>query len=191
MAARKKRASGKRKASPAGGGLWLPKFGLVSLRVFTGAIFLAAAWWKLIRPGLDLGETIRRFVEYDYVPMFEGAVRDPPVVLGWRMQWFADFVENVMLPGNAPYVFSGAFLVLEVLLGASLVLGACVRLMAALGALVMLFSGLAKRMFFLTIQGQGSNWLLMVMLVTLACTAAGRIWGLDSFVRRKFPGWIS
>lgn len=190
MAARKKRASGGRKP-PQAGGLWAPKVGLASLRVFTGAIFLAAAWWKLIRPGLALGDTLRRFAEYDYVPLFEGAVRDPPVVLGWRLQWYADFVENVMLPGNAPYVFGTAFLVFEVLIGVGLVLGACARLMAMIGVLLMLFSGLGKRMFFLTIQGQGSNWLLMMIMFTLACTAAGRIWGLDARLRHRLPGWIS
>lgn len=190
MAARKKRAPAKRKA-PAGRGLWAPKAGLVSLRVFTGAIFLAAAWWKLIRPGLGLGETLRHFAENDYTRLFEGAVRDPPVVLGWRMQWFAEFSQHVMLPGNAPYVFGTAFLCFEVLLGVSLVLGACVRLTALLGALLMLISGLAKRMFFLSIQGAGSNWMLMVMLLALACTAAGRIWGLDARLQRRLPSWIS
>jgi uncharacterized membrane protein YphA (DoxX/SURF4 family) len=153
-------------------------------------LFVGVAWWKIVLPGLPLGETLRVFVEHEYVPLIESAVRSPPEVLGWRLDWYAGFLETVMLPGNAPYVFGGVILVFEGLLGVSLVLGACVRLSATLGALLMLAFGLAKRLPLVTVT-QGSNWLLMMILVALALTAAGRIWGLDARLQHRLPRWIS
>jgi uncharacterized membrane protein YphA (DoxX/SURF4 family) len=191
MAAKRRSTRARAPAPSSGGGLLAPKLGLTALRLFTGAVFLAVAHWKLIRPGLPLGETLRTFAEQDYVPLLQRAIAEPPVVLGWRLQWYADFLQAVMLPGNAPYVFGTAVLFFEALLGLSLVLGACVRLMAGLGALLMLAFGLAKGLWFLTIQGAGSNWMLMMMLLVLAATAAGRIWGLDARLRRRLPSWIS
>ena len=33
--------------------------------------------------------------------------------------------------------------------------------------------------------------LLMAILLALALTAAGRIWGLDARLRHRLPGWIA
>jgi uncharacterized membrane protein YphA (DoxX/SURF4 family) len=191
MAARRKRARRKRGGGAPGGSLLAPKIGLTALRLFTGAVFLAVAHWKLVRPDLPLGETLRVFAERDYIPLVQHGVANPPEILGWRMQWFSTVLESVFLPGNAPYVFGTVFLLFEVLIGIGLVLGACVRLLAGIGAILMLLSGLAKGMPFLTIQGAGSNWMLMMMLLVLAATAAGRIWGLDARLHQRLPRWIS
>lgn len=187
MAAKRKR--GKRKKAPTGR-LWGPKIGIVGLRVYTGAVFLGVAWWKLFVPGTSIGQTLRDFAELDYIPMIEQAIREPPEVLGWRMDWYADFLASVMLPGNAPYVFGAAILIFEGLLGLALVIGAFVRLMSMLGVLLMLGFGLARSAPFLTVT-HGPNWLLMVVLLTLALTAAGRIWGFDARLASRFPRWIS
>jgi len=165
-------------------------FGLTALRVFTGAVFLGVAYWKLIRPNLPLGETITRFTELDYLPLVRHAVLDPPEVFGTRWTWFADFLGAVALGGNAPYVIAGAVLFFEALLGISLVLGVCTRLTAFLGALLMAVMGLSKGLFFLTVTG-GTNWMLAMILLALSLTAAGRIWGLDARLRHKLPRWIA
>lgn len=190
MAAKRRAKRGGRSSSGAGGGLWAPKLGLVSLRVFTGAVLFGAAWYKLVTPGTSLGDTISNFAEYDYIPLVQRAIAEPPTVLGWRMEWFAGLLETVFLPGKAPYVFGGAILFFEGLLGISLVLGACTRLMSVLGAFLMLGFGLAKGLPFLTVT-QGTNWFLVMILFALALTAAGRIWGMDARLQHRFPRWIS
>ena len=95
-----------------------------------------------------------------------------------------------MLHGSVPYVLGPAILFFEGLLGVSLVLGVGVRLMGFLGALLMAAFGLAKGLYVLTIT-QGTNWILMVMLLALALMAAGRIWGFDARLRHRLPGWVS
>lgn len=187
--AAKKRARRKGRG-PSGGGLWAPKIGLVSLRLFAGGIFLGVFWWKVIRPETPLGETLENFAELDYIPIVQGGIANPPHLFGWRMQWFADLLETVMLPGNAPYVFGTAILFFEGLLGMSLVLGACVRLMGVLGALLMTGFALAKAIPFFTVT-QGSNWYLVTILLALALTAAGRIGGLDARLQHRLPRWIA
>jgi uncharacterized membrane protein YphA (DoxX/SURF4 family) len=188
MAAKKKRA--RKKRPEGGGGLLPPKVGITALRVFTGAVFLGVAHWKLIKPGLPLGETITRFTEQDYLPLVRHAVLNPPEVFGTKWSWFSSLLESIALGGSAPYVIAGAVLVFEALLGVSLVLGACTRLMAFLGALLIAVMGLAKGLYFLTVT-QGTNWFLMMILLALSLTAAGRIWGLDARLRHKLPRWIA
>jgi len=193
MAARKKSARKKTPARPSpggGGSLWPAKTAIVVLRVFCGAIFLSTAHWKLIRPGLPVGETFRQFTERDYLPLVQYAVAHPPIVLGWKMTWFSSMLDTVALGGNAPYVIAGAVLIFEALLGISLVLGLGTRLMAFLGALLMAVMGLCKGLFFLTVT-KGTNWYLAVMLLALALMAAGRVWGLDARLRHRLPRWIS
>ncbi len=193
MAAKKKTARKKpagRKPSGGGGGLWPPMLGITALRVFAGAVFLGVAHWKLIKPGLPLDETITRFTEQDYLPLVQHAVLNPPEVFGTKWSWFSSLLESVALGGSAPYVIAGAVLFFEALLGVSLVLGACTRLMAFLGALLIAVMGLAKGLYFLTVT-QGTNWYLMMILVALSLTAAGRIWGLDARLRHRLPRWIA
>ncbi|MDJ0521246.1 MAG: hypothetical protein QNJ90_04150 [Planctomycetota bacterium] len=194
MAAKKKasrkKAARRKPASSGGGGVWPAMLGITALRVFTGAVFLGVAHWKLIKPGLPLKETIVRFTELDYLPLVQHAVLNPPEVFGTKWSWFSDLLESVALGGNAPYVIAGAVLFFEALLGISLILGACVRLMAFLGAILIAVMGLAKGLFFLTVT-QGTNWYLVMILLALSLMAAGRIWGLDSRLRHRLPGWIA
>lgn len=204
MAARKK-AGGRAKARGGdGGGLWAPKLGLVSLRLFVGLVFLSVSHHKLIAPlestdpvtqqvvarDLSLGDRIQVFAENDLVPRVEHAKAHPPHVFGWELGWFTDLLAAVTLPGKAPYIFATLILVFEALLGIALVLGACTRLMAFLGAWLMLVFGLVKAVPFLTVT-QGTNWYLVLILFALALMAAGRILGLDARLRHRFPGWIS
>ncbi len=197
MAARKKSARKKaasKGGTPSGGGgsLWPVKVALVSLRVFTGAVFLSVAHWKLIKPGLPPGESITRFTEGDYLPLVRHAVDNPPNVLGWELTWFSSLIESVGLGGSAPYLIAGAVLIFEALLGICLVLGLGTRLMAFLGALLMAVMGLCKGLPFLTVsRAGGSNWYLMMLLFALALMAAGRIWGLDARLRHRLPRWVS
>ena len=206
MAARKKRARKKtaRKGASSAPRLWVPTMGVFLLRVFTGLLFIDVVYYKLwvtrMRApdpmaadggglGLGLFDAFEHFVENDYIPLIEKAVREPPVVFGTEWVWFSNLLESVMLPGAVPSIAGPAILVFELLLGITLVFGIGVRLMAMLGAALMAVFGLSKGMYFLTIQG--TNWLLVFVLIALALTAAGRMWGLDSRLRHRLPGWVS
>ena len=174
--------------------MWPAKVGLFLLRVFTGALFIDAIYYKLWVTriqGLDLSllEAFDHFVETDYKPLIRHAVQNPPEVFGHPVTGYAVFLENVMLPGAVPDVVGPAILVFELLLGISLVLGLGVRLMAFLGALLMVAFGLAKNMYLLSVTG--TNWLLFFVLLFFALAGAGRVWGLDTKLRHRWPGWIS
>lgn len=206
MAARKKAARKKRaQASGEGSSLWAPKLGLFLLRVFVGLVFLSVSHHKLIAPleqrdpatgvvlgeeDLSLKERIVTFAELDLMKRVEAAKANPPRIFGWELGWFTDLLAAITLPGKAPYIFATLILVFEALLGICLVLGACTRLMAFLGAWLMLVFGLVKALPFLTVT-KGTNWYLVMILLALALTAAGRIWGLDARLHRRLPGWIS
>ncbi len=204
MAARKKAARKKPKGGD-GGGLWAPKLGIVALRVFVGLVFLSVSHHKLIAPleekdpftgkviaehELSLKERIVTFAEQDLVKRVEAAQEKPPKLFGWELRWFTDLIAAITLPGKAPYIFATLILFFEALLGICMLLGACTRLMGVLGALLMLVFGLVKALPFLTVT-QGTNWYLVMILLALALTAAGRIFGLDAKLQHRLPRWIS
>lgn len=198
----KARARKRKKAKPPELGApvrWATGAALVPLRVWAGAIFLVTAEWKLRAPGVSIGDRIRQFRLGEYVPMIERAVEHPPEVLGWRLGFYADFLDGVMLP--LQHVAAPAILFFELILGLTLVLGLGTRLFASLGVLLMLGFNLAKPMpgwgdpvpgpvgiKLLTIRS--SNWPLTWILLVLAVFAAGRVLGLDVWIRRRAPGWL-
>ena len=181
MAAKKKRS--KKKAAREAPRLWVPKLGMFLLRVFTGALFVDAVYYKLwvtrmSANGMGLFEAFEHFVEADYKPLVQHAAANPPEIFGLELTWFSGFMEHAMLPGAVPTVMGPAVLIFELLLGIALILGTGVRLMAALGALLMLVFAMAKGSYMLSIAGSpphglGTNWILLFVLLALALTAAG------------------
>jgi hypothetical protein len=176
----------------AGGGASIPlaaTIALFVLRVWTGAFFCDAIYYKLVvvpPEGTPLGTTIENFVERDYRPMVEAAIADPPTVFGMPLRLYADFLEGVMLP-NAEF-FGPAILLGGVLLGITLVLGVAVRLSAACGFVMMLAFSMVKRLPILTLTS--GNWPITLILLALCLLAAGRAWGLDAWLRGRLPRWI-
>jgi uncharacterized membrane protein YphA (DoxX/SURF4 family) len=178
---------------PSGPGLKVSIFGL---RVWTGIYFLSSAWYKLIQEGYTVGEKIGAF-EQLYVKTVANAIDHPPEVLGFRLDFFADFLEHVMLPARG--FFAPAILFFEAVLGICLVLGLGVRFIAFLGFLMMLAFSLAKAhpgasetdpvgVFLFTVHS--SNWPVTLLLLAFVLIGAGRIWGLDTWLRAKAPGWL-
>lgn len=182
----------------AGPRLWPAKLGMCSLRVYMGILFLAAAHWKLILPEGGIKDAIVTFAETeyrgyirDYPAAVEQGLAPAPSIFGLDMDWYPRFLSTVMDGGSAPYIFGGAILIFEGLLGLCLVLGVATRLMGFLGGMLMLLFAWARGpgLPFYTLKMP--NYLLMMVLFTLALTAAGRIWGLDARLRHKLPGWIA
>ena len=197
MSTRRKR----RKRTPGGkaGGAILPRgagIGVTVLRLWTGGFFLVTAWWKLVQEGYSVGEKIGHFRE-ETVVWIERAIRQPPELFGTPLTAYAAFLESVMLPA-AP-VLAPVILFFELLLGISLVLGVGVRLSALLGFLMMLAFDLAKPqpgggeadpmgVFLFTVHS--ANWPVTLILLLLALVPAGRILGLDAWIRARGPRWL-
>lgn len=190
-----KRGKGKQPLPPA-----VPlgaRSGIFLLRLWTGGFFLVTAWWKLIQDGLTIGEKIDHFREVEYVGTIQRAIAHPPELFGHPLGFYSEFLESVMLPA-AP-VFAPLILFFEALLGLSLVLGAGVRLTASVGVLLMLAFNLAKPqpgsgaddavgVFLFTVHS--ANWPVTLILLLLALVPAGRILGLDLWVRARGPRWL-
>lgn len=171
--------------------------GVFLLRLWTGGFFLVTAWWKLIEDGRTIGWKIERFREVEYVGMIQRAIEHPPELFGHALGFYADFLESVMLP--AATVFAPLILFFEALLGLSLVLGLGVRLTALLGVVLMLAFNLAKPqpgsamedpvgVFLFTVRS--ANWPVTLILLLLALVPAGRILGLDVWLRARAPRWL-
>lgn len=170
--------------------------GVFLLRLWTGGFFLVTAWWKLIEEGFTIREKIGFFRE-EYVDWIQRAIAQPPELFGHALGFYADFLESVMLPGAS--VLAPAILVFEVVLGLSLVLGLGVRLTASLGVVMMLAFNLAKPqsgaavedpvgVFLFTVRS--ANWPVTLILLLLALVPAGRIFGLDVWLRARAPRWL-
>jgi uncharacterized membrane protein YphA (DoxX/SURF4 family) len=170
--------------------------GLVVLRLWAGGFFLVTAWWKLIEDESSIGEKIGAFRD-EYVVWIERAAQQPPELFGQPLGFYADFLEGVMLPG-AP-VLAPLILGFEVVLGLSLVLGLGVRLTASLGVVMMLAFNLAKPqrgdeladpvgVYLFTVRS--ANWPVTLILLMLALAAAGRVLGLDVWLRARGPLWL-
>lgn len=193
MAARKKKASKKRKRTsrktPAGRGPLAPRIAIAFLRVFVGAIFVDAVQYKLFAQGLPLADAIDQFVALQYVPRLQEAVADPPTFFGTPMTFYATFLDHVMLADGWKTFFAAFILFFEGLMGVALVLGACTRLFAVLGAVLTANFALMWRHYFLT--GVNSQWILTVVLVVLAVLAAGRFFGVDARLQHRLPRWVA
>jgi len=170
---------------------------LLVARLWTGGFFLASAHWKLIQDGWSIGEKIQAFRVEAYVPTIERAIAHPPEVLGLRLDFFAAFLRDVMLP--AASWMAPAILFFEAVLGLGLVLGLGTRLLASLGFLMMLAFSLAKVVGGWTpgdpvgvtlFTVRSANWPVVLLLLLLAVAAAGRFVGLDAWLRRRAPAWL-
>ena len=189
MAARKKSS---RKRTPArgddGGGLWAPRVGIVSLRLFTGGLWLHTAYMKLFgNADQSLFENVAHFRDGAYTRIVERGIETPPQVFGEPLTFFSDFLASVMLPARS--FMAPAILVFELLLGVSLVFGIGVRLFGVLGAGLTLGFAMARSLPLFTVKAP--NYLLVAVLLMLALTAAGRIAGFDKRLCHRWPRWIS
>ncbi len=165
------------------------RFGVFVTRVYTGLVFLDAIEYKLLAKDMPFAAAVEHFVTKEYTELVQRCVEHPASIFGWRMDGYASFLEHVMLHDSLRWWFAVSILVFETLLGLTLVLGLWTRVMATLGALLMVAFGLAKAMYIFSLSGDGSNWLLTVMLANLALLHAGHYFGLDGRFRPGGWGW--
>src|SRR5256886_12703572 len=102
--------------------------------------------------------------------------------------FFREFLLNTVVPNSHLYAQLTAFG--EAAVGLGLVFGCCTTLAAAIGLVLVVNYGLAVQW-----QGsaqQGFHYLLITTLVVILATRAGRVWGVDGWVRAHRPGsWLA
>ncbi len=102
--------------------------------------------------------------------------------------FFKEFLLSTVVPNSHVYAQLTAFG--EAAVGLGLVFGGCTTLAAAIGLVLVVNYGLAVQW-----QGsaqQGFHYMLITTLVVILATRAGRVWGVDGWVRAHRPGsWLA
>jgi uncharacterized membrane protein YphA (DoxX/SURF4 family) len=107
---------------------------------------------------------------------------------GNPLVFFRDFLLHSVVPHSQAYAQLTAFG--EAAVGLGLVLGCLTTLASAIGLVLVVNYGLAVQW-----QGsaqQGFHYMLITALVVICATRAGRVWGVDGWMRAHRPGsWLA
>lgn len=143
-----------------------PSFGLVLVRIATGALLIAAGWDKL-RAGVSEDLVLRTRGEW---------AAAPDLVRAWG--------ENVVLAH--PWIFAQLVAWGELVLGAALFLGLLTRPAGLCTAFLF-----ANAVF--AVDGAHKSLALLLCVCGLACalSRAGRSAGADVFLDGRLPGWLT
>ena len=158
-----------------------PECWLVFLRVAIGAWFAKAIFTKL-------GITLLA----GFIPVPGASARwlhVMPILLakyteGNPLEFYKEFVVNTVVPHAA--LFAHLTALGEVAVGVGLVLGCCTLLASGIGLVLVLNYSLLVGW-----QGasqQGFHFALAVCLIVILGARAGRLWGVDGWVRTRRPG---
>lgn len=141
---------------------------LVPLRIYLGVIFLVAAWPKLTAEG-------------GHRPRMVGFLEN--FALDNAHGFYRIFLESVVLPNAGLF----AFLVVagEVLVALALITGTATRLAAGAAMFLTLNYMFAKGMWFWTPASNDAAFFFVGLV--LAWGAAGRPFGVDRWLHRRFP----
>lgn len=144
----------------------LARAALVLLRVYLGVIFLLAAWPKF---------------REDFTPGLTGFLEK--VALEKGHPFYIEFVQRVVLP-NAP-LFAALVTWGELLVGIALVLGLMTRLTAVVALLLTTNYMFAKGAWWWTPSSNDAAFGMISLALLIG--AAGRTFGLDSLLARRWP----
>jgi thiosulfate dehydrogenase (quinone) large subunit len=144
----------------------LARAALVLLRIYLGVIFLLAAWPKL---------------GGDFVPQLTGFLQN--VALQKGHPFYRVFVQDLVLPNVS--LIADLITWGELLVGVTLVLGLLTRLFAAVGLLLVVNYMLAKGAWFW--QPSSNDGAFAAIAAALLIGAAGRTFGLDALLARRWP----
>lgn len=148
----------------------VPRLLLVLLRVHVGAVLLVAGWGKLGQDGGFAGP----------LETFVGRAVEQGAAHGF----YVPFLEGVVLAD--PGLWAGLVVAGEVLLGIALITGTMTRLAGSLAALMFLNYMWMKGAWFWTPSSNDGAFFVESSVVAIG--AAGRAWGVDRFLRRRWPG---
>lgn len=100
--------------------------------------------------------------------------------------FYRSLFETVVAPSAGTFVFLIIFG--ELLIGVFLVLGLLTRLMGFFGFLIAINLYFARGAHFLDADNNMAALVLIMLVMTL--TAAGRAYGVDHLIRRNIPWWV-
>ncbi|HEV8177186.1 MAG TPA: TQO small subunit DoxD [Gemmatimonadales bacterium] len=144
----------------------LARGALVLLRVYLGTVFLVAALPKL---------------RWDFTPGLTGFVQNVGLQAGHA--FYRPFLERLVLPNAS--LFASLIGWTELLVGLTLVLGLMTRLSAAVALFLALNYMFAKGTWVWTPSSNDAAF--VVIALALLIGAAGRTFGLDAFLARRWP----
>jgi uncharacterized membrane protein YphA (DoxX/SURF4 family) len=162
-----------------------PERWLAILRIAVGAWFAKALFTKLgvtlLGGVLPVPAASERWLHV--MPILVGKYAE-----GNPVAFFRDFMEHTVIPHSHLFAQLTAFG--EAAVGLGLVLGCLTALAAGIGIILVVNYGLAVQW-----QGaaqQGFHYMLLVSLVVVLATRAGRRWGVDGWVRTHRPrSWLA
>lgn len=174
------------KSSPAGRGeMRNPDRWLAALRIGVGAWFLKGILTK-----------VNFTLLWGFVPFIEANVRwtrvMPIIVNAFAsehpVEWYGGFlVDTVVANGE---LFADLTALGETAVGVGLLLGIATRPISALGLFIMANYGLAN--FWTGFSQQGFHALLVLCMLAFTVAGAGRTWGVDGWLQRRYPNrWFS
>ena len=171
--------------APSAPGMRSPERWLAILRIVVGMWFAKSIFTKL---------SITWLAGFLPVPVVsERWIHTMPILVakyaeGNPVGFFRDFLQQTVIT-HGP-LFAALTAVGEVAVGLGLVSGCLTVLAAALGLVLVMNYGLAVQW-----QGsaqQGFHYMLITTLVVILATRAGRTWGVDGWVRARYPGsWLA
>jgi uncharacterized membrane protein YphA (DoxX/SURF4 family) len=142
---------------------------LVVLRVYLGIVFLVAVWPKLTAAG-GFGPRLETFVERAALPNAHA--------------FYRPFLEGVVLPNAS--LFAVLVAVGELLVGLSLVTGTLTRVGGFGAAFLTLNYLFAKGNWFWVPSSNDAAMFIIALVVAIG--AAGRAFGVDYWLRTRWPG---
>ena len=101
------------------------------------------------------------------------------------LEWYRTFLTDVVIP-NGPR-FATLTALGEIAVGLGLTLGVLTPIAATIGAMLVALYGLAT--FHVGPSQQGFHLVLLACMVAFFFARAGRYWGLDGIMRRRFTQW--
>jgi len=97
--------------------------------------------------------------------------------------WYRDFLLDTVIPHS--HIFAHLTALGEVAVGLSLTLGVLTLLGACFGAMQVIFYGLAVQ--HMSSGQQGFHVMLLGMMIAFVFARAGRAYGLDAWLIRRYP----
>jgi uncharacterized membrane protein YphA (DoxX/SURF4 family) len=147
---------------------YVPRSLLVILRAHLGVILLVTVAGKIFRPQPFSSEMMSYLQGY--------SMRNASVP-------YQHFLQQVVFPHAT--LFSNLVMAGEVFAGLSLLLGLCTRAGAAVAMFLFLNYMLSKGRMFWSPDSEDAAVFFSALVVLIG--AAGRAWGLDSYLARRWP----
>lgn len=153
---------------------------LAFLRIVVGLWFVKSVLtkleWLFLGGILPIPVATQRWINFLPKKLTEFASNNP-------LDWYQDFLMGTAIPKAKLFAYLTAYG--ETAVGVGLTLGLLTGLAAVLGLLIMANYFLAS--FWIGFCQQGFHLLLIASLVAFLGSRAGRTWGLDGWLRRRFP----